>query len=52
MPGSALNTTLKANSGALAAAAIIIGGATVLSLLTPWLTKGSTPPAQDQPAGG
>ena len=27
MPGSALNTTLKGNSGAIAAAAIIIGGA-------------------------
>jgi len=46
MPGSALNTTLKGNDGAIAAAAITISGAAVLSLLTPWLTKGSNPPAQ------
>jgi hypothetical protein len=50
MPGSALNTTLKGNDGAIAAAAIVISGATVLSLLTPWLTKGSTPASHDSPA--
>jgi hypothetical protein len=45
MPGSALNTLLKGNDGALAAAAITITGAAVLSLLAPWLTKGSKPPS-------
>jgi short subunit fatty acids transporter len=51
MPGSALNTTLSGNDGAIAAAAIVIGGATVLSLLTPVLTTGSTPPTQDHSDG-
>lgn len=46
MPGSALNTTLKGNDATLAAAALTIGGAAGLSLLTPWLTKGSKPPSQ------
>lgn len=50
MPGSALNTLLKGNDGALAAAAITITGAAVLSLLAPWLTKGSKPPSPDPAA--
>ena len=52
MPGSALNTALKGNDGAVAAAAITITGAAVLSLLTPWLTKGAANPPQQKPTGG
>jgi hypothetical protein len=54
MPGSALNTTLTGDTGAITAAAIIIGGATALSLLTPFLTTGSPtpkpPPAEEESA--
>jgi hypothetical protein len=46
MPGSALNVALKGNAATIAAASIAIGGAAVLSLLTPWLTKASKTPGQ------
>jgi len=51
MPGSALNTMLKGNDGSITAAAIIITGAAVLSLLTPWLAKGAKSPQSNSPGG-
>jgi hypothetical protein len=46
MPGSALDTVLTGDNATITAAAITITGAAVLCLMTPWLTKGSTPPAK------